>query len=114
MSDEQEPKVPSATEWSMPEPVFRTSKGRPARKDDFEDSQAEIPTEPGFTDDEPDTLVTARPADEPNNATPKTKRPGCLRLILSVFGLIGFLILLVLGLLIYFLVFYRPADTGTF
>ena len=97
----------------MPAPVFRTSKGKPARRKDFEDSQAEIPTEPGFTDDEPDTLVSSRPA-EPTAPAPQAKRGGCFRAILSAFGLIGFLILLVLGLLIYFLIFYRPADTGTF
>ena len=112
MSDEQDQKNGEIAAWSMPEPVFRSSEGKPARKEAMVDPQEDVPTEPGFTDDEEDTLVLPRTETAPER--PIAKKGGCLRMILSAFGLIGFLVLLVLGLLIYLLVFYRPADTGTF
>ncbi|MEQ1642509.1 MAG: hypothetical protein ABL959_03565, partial [Pyrinomonadaceae bacterium] len=51
MSDEAKKDQAANGEWTMPEPVFRSSDGY-TPKTAIHSVQDEIPTEPGFSDDE--------------------------------------------------------------
>ena len=113
----------------MPEPVFRSTEGF-TPKTALHSVQDEIPTEPGFSDDETEEDITLPDArdnsgDEEKGgqsvrATTKTrvrhakKKTGCAK----IFGLLAGAIVLsaaaVVVILIYFLFYFRPTDTGTF
>jgi hypothetical protein len=52
MGNEPDKKVDSTADWSMPEPVFQSSEGRPPGKRQHVDPQQDITTQPGLIDPE--------------------------------------------------------------
>lgn len=118
MSDETKPNGENGNGWKMPEPVFRSSEGRkPGELPP--DPQGDIPTEPGFTEDDPEPQapearqsVRAK-ADDRTERHVKKKR-GCARTFVMIVGTVTILALSIIVGLIYFLFFYRPVDTTTF
>ena len=124
MSDEPKSTDNTVAEWVMPEPVFRTTPGHTPKSVHLKDPADEIPTEPGFNDqDTIDTLVPdfvdikKTPVDEPIKvmaAPPKPKKSGCTRSFLTVVSLVAIAVIGVVAALIYFLFYYKSADTGTF
>ncbi len=122
MSDETKPELETADKWEMPEPVFRSSDGH--RPKAFADSQEDIPTEPGFSDDETvrDIVLTTEPSDPDDvesgqsvRATTKTrvrhpkKRSGCAKAFGLIAGVIAFSAVTIIIVLVYF-VFSLPLD----
>lgn len=125
-------------EWSMPEPVFRTSPGhtpRSALHDEADDidtaspdfteadtdefdtepvSQDEIDTEtPESAKDEDSSAETpASPQNSVRPAAAKKQAGGCLKTFGLVAGMIAFSVIALIAVIVYFLVFYRPADTA--
>ncbi len=123
MSDAPKPEKPDDG-WVMPEPVYRSSEGGPPKGMHFADPAAEIPTEPGFSDEDYiDTLTpdisdagespTAKPV-KVTPAPPKPKKRGCARSFLTVIGLIALAVIGIVIALIYFLFYYKSADTSGF
>jgi len=126
MSDKVK-KEAAKSEWTMPEPVFRSTEGF-TPKSAVHSLQDEVPTEPGFSDDETEEDITLPDAPEEVageeasgqhvRASTKTrirhpkKRSGCAK----TFGLVaGAIVLSVIGMIaaaIYFIVFSKPADTS--
>ncbi|MGH7890035.1 MAG: hypothetical protein ACRENF_05750 [Thermodesulfobacteriota bacterium] len=115
--------------WVMPEPIFRTSPGHTPNAVKQTDYADDITTQPGFTDEDMvDTLIpdftdsAESPADEPvaddpvkvTAAPPKPKKSGCARSFLTLLSLIVLAIIGVVIALIYFIFYYKSADTGTF
>ena len=92
----------------MPEPVFRSSEGYDPRVR-FRDLQADIPTEPGFRDEDEGADIAVPAAATPVAAKP---RGGCAKALLSVVGIVGLIIALVAALIIYLAFFYRGTDTS--
>ena len=112
----------TGTEWTMPSPKFRTSEGRTLRG--VADPMADLPTEPGFSDPEignendpldekTEPAAAADKPEEPSQVKIK-KKSGCGRMVAWLLALILLVIGVVVGLLIYFIYFYRPAETGNF
>ena len=124
MSEETKPDDITVSDWLMPEPIFRSTPGRDPRIVDQMGGLDEMTTQPGFSDqDEIDTLTpgfeepSETPADDPANVTAtavKPKKSGCFRSFLTVVGLITLAVIGVVIALIYFLFYYRAANTGTF
>ena len=122
MGDVPKPDNETGTEWKMPEPKFRTSEGRTPRG--ILDPMADDPTEPGFSDPEignandPLAINTepAVTADQPKGPAQVKikKKSGCGRVVAWLLALVLLVIGVVVGLLIYFIYFYRPAETGNF
>lgn len=122
MGDVPKPENETGGEWKMPEPEFRTSEGRTLGR--VADSIADDPTEPGFSDpqigNENDPLgVNAAPAPANDQSKVPTqgkvkKKSGCGRVVAWILALILLVVAIVVGLLIYFIYFYRPAETGNF
>ena len=125
MSDEPKPDETPA-EWSMPEPVFRTTDGRTPKGAAVVDIGNEDTTEPGFHDAptiKTADLVPSNTEEKPAKgkvkvkakaaAKPKKKR-GCAKSFLMTVGMIALIVIAIAAALIYFFVYYRPADTGTF
>ena len=107
-------------EWTMPEPVFRSTEGyRPGSKGNA--AQDEIPTEPGFSEDTTEEFVGINAAEKHSQsvrATTKTrvrhpkKKSGCAKTFGLIAGAIALSLFAILAAVIYFLVFYKPADTS--
>ena len=124
MSDKPQSDDKTLDGWVMPKPVFRTTPGHTPKSGHLTDPADEIPTEPGFDDqDTIDTLVpdfvdiSEPPAAAPVKVTaarPKLKKSGCARSILTVVSLVALAVIGVVAALIYFLFYYKLADTGTF
>lgn len=149
MSDEtKQPDI--SGEWTMPEPVFRSTDGRTPAGIHATVPADESTTAPGFHQattveteglppesdihtaitaeteglppDEPDfhqaktieTKVPAPDAQKVKAAPVKSKKGGCAKTFLFTVGLIGLGIAAVVIALVYFLFYYRPAETGTF
>ena len=125
MSDKPQSDDKTLDGWVMPEPVFRTTPGHTPKSVHLTDPADEIPTAPGFSDDE-DTIDTLVPgfvdvaetaADAPIKVTaapPKPKKSGCARSFLTVVSLVALAIIGVVAALVYFLFYYKATDTGTF
>lgn len=120
MSDEPKSDKPNG-EWVMPEPVYRSSPGHTPKSAKMADPADEIPTEPGFTDeDNVDTLVpgfvdaddvpTERPIKAQPVELPKKKR-GCARSFLTMVGVIALAVTGLVIAVIYFLFYYKSADS---
>ncbi|MEO6654850.1 MAG: hypothetical protein ABIO36_02100 [Pyrinomonadaceae bacterium] len=104
--------------WSMPEPVFRTSEGHTPKKPAavFEGDEHETETanteEPSETPSElSDEIATAITEEMP---VYKPKTGGCAKNLLFIIGLIGAIAAAAIILAVYFLFYFRPAETGTF
>ena len=109
----------------MPEPIFRTTPGRTPKSVHETLDAKEVTTQPGFTDEDFVDTITPESADvrpEPTEkevkvtaapVKPKKKR-GCARSFLTVVSLIVLAVIGVVIALIYFLFYYRAADTVTF
>lgn len=121
----EEAKKPAENgDWTMPEPVFRSTEGyTPGIKGDT--TQDEIPTEPGFSDDTTEEFIgiddIGDDSDKPSQtvrATTKTrvrhakKKSGCAKTFGLIAGAIALSFFAILAAVIYFLVFYKPADTS--
>lgn len=123
MSDEQKPDKPNDG-WVMPEPVYRSSPGHVPKSIHLTDDAEDITTQPGFTDqDNVDTLVPdfVDAGETPTvdsikvaSAPPAPKKGGCASSILTVFGVIALAVIGIVIALIYFLFYYKSADTSTF
>ena len=118
MSDETKKEDPKGAEWQMPQPVFRSSPGKTPNGAAV--SQEEIPTEPGFSDRTTEEVeVPAEFADRQNQTVrPSTKvrvrhkkKGGCARAFVTIVSLITVAAIVIIGALIYFLFYYRPAET---
>lgn len=125
MNDETNPELEKVETWVMPKPIFRSSEGH--RPKALADSQEDIPTEPGFSDDETeeDIVLNTTPPDPDGaesaqsvRATTKTrvrhqkKRSGCAKAFGLVAGAIALSIFAIIAVVVYFLVFYKPAGTS--
>jgi hypothetical protein len=123
MSDEPKLDLPSDG-WVMPEPVYRSTPGRSPGEIHQTENTGDDTTQPGFIDqDNIDTLAPdfveaeETPAAAPvkvTPATPKPKKSGCAR---SFFTVVSVIVLAAIGIviaLIYFLFYYKSADTSTF
>ena len=137
IDDEPEDAVTSA-DWVMPEPVFRSSEGHTPRRAPEANFSDDMPTEIANKDDsafarpvpasEADTAeietdtdddkAEAPAASETSTDTPKAAQPnqkgGCAKSFLFIVSMIGLTVAAVIIALIYFLFYYRPAETGTF
>ncbi|MBK6725022.1 MAG: hypothetical protein IPG58_17685 [Acidobacteria bacterium] len=125
MSDEAKKDQAAGGEWTMPEPVFRSTEGY-TPKTAVHSAQDEIPTEPGFSEveTEEDILVTVVVASDDDKggqavrASTKTrirhpkKRSGCAKTFGLIAGAIALSIFAIIAAVVYFLVFYKPADTS--
>lgn len=109
----------------MPEPIFRTSEGytpgHAAGAAEDEIITDEYDTEPPHGADdavEPDTVpvVEGGIASVTIGADTQVVKPkrGCFRKFAYIVGVVLFFVIAALIALIYFLFFYRGADTGTF
>ena len=105
-------------EWSMPEPVFRVSEGHTPKRpvavfegDEHETEAANIdePAEP--QPDISDEIATAITEEMPIY---KPKSRGCAKNFLFIIGLIGAIAAALIILAVYFLFYFRPAETGSF
>lgn len=127
MSDEAKKDQAEDGGWTMPEPVFRSTQGY-TPKTAIHSVQDEIPTEPGFSDDEteedialPDTSevkIDEEKTGQAVRASTKTrirhhkKKSGCAKTFGLIAGAIALSIFAIIAAVIYFLVFYKPADTS--
>ncbi len=127
MSDEPKKDQAAGGEWTMPEPVFRSTEGF-TPKSAIHSAQDEIPTEPGFSDDETEENIALpdspeETADEEKSgqsvrASTKTrirhskKKAGCAKTFGLIAGAIALSIIAIIAAAIYFLVFYKPTDTS--
>ena len=127
MNDETQKDQAADGEWTMPEPVFRSTEGY-SPKTALHSVQDEIPTEPGFSDDETEEDIALPDSSEDEideekggqavRASTKTrirhhkKKPGCAKTFGLIAGAIALSIFAIIAAVIYFLVFYKPADTS--
>ena len=124
MSDEPKSDDKPVGEWVMPEPVYRTSPGRPPKGVRQTDSADEIPTEPGFHN--APTLETEGLPRDDEDETPtsesvkvmaaplKPKKRGCARSFLTIVSVVALAVISVVIALIYFIFYYKSADNSTF
>jgi len=138
MGNEPQKKVDTAAGWSMPEPVFQTSEGRPPGKrvlhdpeqeittqPGLVDPEADIPTEPGFRTADPEAEIPTDPGlRDPDDDVvgsvddylPKSTKPsragGCAKTMLSVVGIVAIAIIGFICLLVYLIFYYRPAGSN--
>ena len=124
MANETKNDQPAGGEWTMPDPVFRSTEGfTPGIKGD--PIQDEIPTEPGFSDDTTEEYIGINDAEDEGEkhsqsvrATTKTrvrhpkKKSGCAKTFGLIAGAIAFSVIAIIAVAIYFLVFYKPTDTS--
>lgn len=147
MSDEPKSNDKPDGSWVMPEPIYRSTPGHTPKSSNMVDPAAEIPTEPGFSDDETiedidteipnaddiptepgfsdddtiedidtgipdaDDVPTERPVKaKPAEPNPKKKR-GCARSFLTVVSLIALAVIGVVIAVVYFLFYYKSADS---
>ena len=127
MSDEAKKDLAAGGEWTMPEPVFRSTDGY-TPKTAVHSPQDDIQTEPGFSEDETeeDIPVAGNDGDTSDDSAPhqavrastKTrirhpkKRSGCAKTFGLIAGAIALSIFAIIAAVVYFLVFYKPADTS--
>ncbi|MEO6051968.1 MAG: hypothetical protein ABIP78_11645 [Pyrinomonadaceae bacterium] len=125
MSDEPEPINKTADsiivpdgEWSMPEPVFRTSEGNTPKSPVAVFEGDEYETEAANTDEpaEPSSDISDEIAIAITDEMPvyKPKSRGCAKNFLFIIGLIGVIAAALIILAVYFLFYFRPAETGSF
>ncbi len=125
MSDELKQPEENTGTWVMPEPVFRSSEGY-TPKTAARGRQDDIPTEPGFnnedTEESLDISENVESVHEDDHhqsvrASTKTrvrhhkKRSGCAKLFGIIAGTIAVALTSILFVLVYFLFFYRTSDT---
>lgn len=114
-------------EWTMPEPIFRSSEGRtpgvkaePKPADSEVSAEAVVPSPTAQTAADPfaGTMVfdeTAMNAVRPAPAKPvQTKGGGCAQSALMTFLAIAIVALGILGAAIYFLYDWGPRSNGNF
>lgn len=89
------------TEWTMPEPVFRSTPGRTPGQDPEKD----IPTEPANK-----TEQSVRVKETPSQRH-KKKKGGCAKFFTLLAVVVGLLIGSAIVAAVYFLFYYRPAST---
>lgn len=134
MSDEPKSENTPAEDWVMPKPVFRTSEGSTpkgasnlpddipteiANKDEstFAKPEPEPDAETSEAEDGKDTADTAKEPIKVKAAAPKpkkSKKRGCAKSFLLTVGMIAFAVIALTAAVIYFLFYYRVADTSTF
>ena len=76
MSDEPKQDDNTIAEWTLPEPVFRSSEGFTPRSA-LLGPQDDIPTEPGFSDDETEESIdlSAHPDEQAEDDIHQSVRP---------------------------------------
>jgi len=138
IDDEPEGEITDTAEWVMPKPVFRSSEGHTPKRAPETDFSDDMPTEIANKDDsafakpvpasEADTAeietdtdddkAGAPAAPKTSTVTPKAAEPskkgGCAKSFLFIVSMIGLAVAGIIIALIYFLFYYRPAETGTF
>lgn len=105
--------------WVMPEPVFRTSGGRTPKNTKSEFDADDIPTEIANRNESevvvPQPDLSAENADEIAEVASEAKpKRGFAKSLLVFVCLIGVVAAAVIIALIYFLFYFRSAETGTF
>lgn len=117
MSEEQKPNGENESEWSMPEPVFRSSEGRSLRAKEIDhDPEADLTTEPlGFRTGEQSfsniSKQSVRVKEEALGTRHKKKKRGCAKFFGAIAIFIGLIVGLIIATIIYFVFYYRPAST---
>ena len=121
MSDAPKSDDKSSDGWVMPEPVYRSTPGHTPNSIHQTDSADDITTQPGFADEDnidslaPELVQSEEPpAAKPvtvNAAPPAKKKGGCARSFLTVVSLITLAVLGVVIAVIYFLFYYKTADS---
>ena len=125
MSDEPKQDDNTIAEWTLPEPVFRSSEGFTPRSA-LLGPQDDIPTEPGFSDDETEESIdlSAHPDEQaeddihqsvrPSSKTRirhQKKRTGCAKTFGLIAGAITISAAAIVVALIYFLFYFRSGST---
>ena len=125
MSDEPKQDDNTISEWTLPEPVFRSSEGHTPKATMFV-LQDDIPTEPGFSDDETEESIDlSSEPDEPieddihQSVRPSSKtrirhhkkRAGCAKTFGLLAGAIALSAIAIAVVLIYFLFYFRSGST---
>jgi len=111
----EEPASPET--WTMPEPIFRTSAGKSLRKTDLDLIADEIDTEIANRPDDELVKTTRDKAEaevKPLPASGQAKKGGCAQSFLMTLGMVVLITAVLVAALVYFLVSYRPTETGTF
>ena len=91
-------------EWSMPEPVFRSTPGKDLRASS-DDPEKDIPTEPANRSEQ-----SVRVKDTPTQRH-KKKKGGCAKFFTLLAVIIGLIVGSAIVAAVYFLFYYRPAST---
>ena len=124
MSDDNKKPDENAGSWAMPEPVFRSTEGYTPRSA-ISGAQDDIPTEPGFSDEDDVPTEAPRGQSEDDDDAPHQsvrastkirvrhhkKRSGCAKVFGVVAGALALTLTTILMVLVYLLYFYRPAET---
>lgn len=125
MSDEQLPTTEpladdnAASDWVMPEPIFRSTEGHTpgAGRSPFEGDEHDTASPDEDVDAFAETLPNINPA-EPQRANVKAAQPkksgGCLQSLVLIIGFVGLSAAVIVAALVYLVVYYRPSDTLTF
>ena len=108
--------LPQPEPWSMPEPVFRSSRGTTiGSKNADADPEREIATEPiGFKDDADvpkPASQSVRVKEEDRVSRHKKKKGGCAKFFTLIALMVGLFVGLLIAAAIYFLFYYRPSST---
>lgn len=122
MSDEPKSNDNPNGSWEMPNPVFRTSAGRPPKGVRQTDSPDEVPTEPGFHDaptveteglppEKDESEIPTVESDAVTSPSPKPKKGGCARSAMTVVSVIALAVIGVAIAVVYFLFYYKSADS---
>ena len=112
-TDETKGLPPEPDDWVMPEPVFRSSKGRtPGAKGDDPELDA---TEPAGFEPEPVDAKqgpqSVRVREEERISRHKKKKGGCAKFFTLLALAVGLVIGLAIIAIIYFLFYWRPSST---
>ncbi|CAN5364528.1 hypothetical protein BH10ACI3_BH10ACI3_04180 [soil metagenome] len=128
MSDETKPEeqtgelaAPAADGWTMPDPVFRSTEGHtPGNKAAaFEGDEHE--TESANSDDvdldetlKDINIAPAKAATGENTVRPLApkKKGGCAQSFLFILGVVGFGAIAIIAAVVYFLFYYRAAESS--
>lgn len=126
MSDEANNGKDAAEEWVMPAPIFRSSEGYTPKTASL-DPQEDVPTEPGLGGEDTDDEIVVSPSEEVKGGeTPAQsvhastkirirhhkKKGGCAKVFGVIAGTIALSIFAIIAAVVYFLVFYKSADTS--
>lgn len=121
MSDEPNP-IEKTDGWQLPEPVYRTSEGHTPKAPPAEEVDTETPDDefaktlpaPVLSDEAAAAITEEMPAYQRAPEPPQKPKSGCFRSAILIVGVIALFALSIVIALIYFLFYFRPADTVTF